>query len=99
MRVLALHLRYTLCNTGKHHCPRPRIRGNFSTSYADHYKNIKIEPGPLPRQEYRYEQRRYNPEALKTNYQDNFTPVQAEKYMDSPSKMESYGVYSLSIVE
>lgn len=39
---------------GKHQCPRPRIKGNFSTSYADHYKDIKIAPSNVPRLDYKY---------------------------------------------
>jgi hypothetical protein len=46
----------------------------------------------MPRQEYKYEQRHYNPEALKTNYQDTYVPQQINNFVDSPSKLESYGV-------
>lgn len=80
---------------GKHHCPRPRIKGSFSTSYADHYKDIKIAPSNVPRSDYKYEQRHYNPEALKTNYQDTYVPMQVNNFVESPSKLESYGVFSL----
>lgn len=33
---------------GKHHCPKPRIKGNFSTAYTDHYKNVKIPASKSP---------------------------------------------------
>lgn len=77
---------------GKHHCPRPRIKGNFTTSYGDHYKDIKIAPSNSPPQQFKYEQRHYNPEALKTNYQETYTPQKMNTLVDSPSKLESYGV-------
>jgi hypothetical protein len=41
-------------HVGKHQCPRPRIKGNFSTSYTDHYKDMKILPSNLPKQDYKY---------------------------------------------
>ena len=76
-----------LDNLGKHHCPRPRIKGNFSTSYADSYKNIKMTPAPLPTQNYKYEQRHYNPEALRTSYQDTYIPQKVNNFVDSPSRL------------
>jgi hypothetical protein len=46
-----MNLRYFV---GKHRCPRPRLKGNFSTSYTDHYKDIKIAPSNATRLEYKY---------------------------------------------
>jgi len=62
--------------SGNHKCPRPRIKGTFTTSYTDHYKDIKIGSSPAPKQDYRYEPRHYNPEALRTNYQETYVPMQ-----------------------
>ena len=45
---------------------------------------------------YKYEQRHYNPETLRTSYQDTYIPQQMKNnYMDSPSKLENVGVKSI----
>lgn len=51
MCLLAMYMWYLyhIYCIGKHHCPRPRVKGTFSTSYADHYKNIKIAQNNGPR--------------------------------------------------
>jgi hypothetical protein len=56
---------------GRHKCPRPKIKGEFETSYGSHYKNISIIPQPAQKQ-YRYEERHYNPSVLKTHYQEAY---------------------------
>ncbi len=40
----------SLFYSGRHKCPRPKIKGNFNTAYTEHYKDIKIAPsnGPKP---------------------------------------------------
>lgn len=88
MRMLTLYMWYYIVNNiGKHHCPRPRVKGNFSTSYADSYKDIKIVQPTAPRPEYKYEQRHYNPEAMKTSYQDTYIKPSQPANMDSPSRL------------
>lgn len=58
---------------GKHRCPRPIAKGQFETSYNNHYKNTHIIIPTNPPPSYVYQDRHYNPEALRTNYKESFT--------------------------
>lgn len=72
--------------------PNQQIRGIFETSYNDHYKNIKVTPSPILKQDYKYEQRHYNSDVLRTSYQNTYIPKEMNNLKDSSSKLEGYGV-------
>ena len=69
MHLRDVQLRYTLSDLGKHKCPRPRVKGEFETSYNNHYKNIQPLQRNMPHSQYQYQERHYNPDVLKTHYQ------------------------------
>jgi hypothetical protein len=49
------------------------VKGIFETSYNDHYKQFKYESlNSLPPKQYHYEIKHYNPDQLKSNYQENY---------------------------
>lgn len=86
-------------NLGKHHCPKPRVKGIFETSYQDHYKQFKYEGNnnPMARQ-YHYEMRHYNPDQMKSNYQETYVEKKMPTNPNEPYMPESsprrYGSFS-----
>ncbi len=54
---------------GKHQCPKPKIKGEYETSYLSQYKNIKYPPQLPAKDNYVYQERHYNPEVMRSNYQ------------------------------
>lgn len=84
-----MHLRYANCYLGKHQCPKPRAKGIFETSYQDHYKQFKYEGNnnPLGRQ-YHYEMKHYNPDQLKSNYQDTYIRKELPQGANEPYQAE-----------
>lgn len=83
-------------NVGKHHCPRPRIKGTYTTSYSSHYQNMPQLQKPPPQPEYQYQQRHYNPEDMRTSYQNTFTGEKVQS-IPPPSTLEHVGVHSRMI--
>ena len=72
MRLWTMLLRYPSLNLGNHKCPRKQIKGEFDTSYANHYKNFTIMPLPSSKPKVVVEDRHYNPESLRSNYQETY---------------------------
>lgn len=68
------------------------------TSYANHYQKYKVVPLVQPNQ-YKYSERHYNPQVLKTNYQQAYVPVAVEEPPMSRSRMSQVGVNFLLRVE
>lgn len=64
--------------TGKHHCPKPRAKSIFQTAYQDHYKEFKYEPSSYPPlRQHQYETKHFNPDHLRSNYQENYVKVES----------------------
>jgi len=61
-------------DSGKHKCPTKRIVGDFQTSYNNHYKNYIVNTLPY-HPKHNYNERHYNPETLRTNYQETYIPL------------------------
>lgn len=54
---------------GKHHCPKKMPKTDFETSYSRYYQKPKQIITTDQRPPFRYEERHYSPDVLKTNYQ------------------------------
>lgn len=94
MHLSDVQLRYKSRHLGKHKCPREYIKGDFQTSYASQYKDYKVIP-TAQTERYRYSERHYNPEVLRTNYQATYVPLEATEKTMSVSRLGSIGVFAL----
>lgn len=91
MYLSDVQLWYSGHHLGKHKCPREYVKGDFQTSYASQYKDYKVVT--VPQQEkYRYSERHYNPEVLRTNYQETYLPLELDEKTMSVSRLGSIGV-------
>ena len=68
--VRDLHLWYILSDLGMHHCPRPRLKGIFETTYKHDYRGYKPKPKAYPFSPPEYKMRHYDKESLETSYDE-----------------------------
>lgn len=93
MRLRTLLLRYPAPHPGSHKCPRQQLKGDFDTSYANHYKNFTVAP-QIVKPRHVVEERHYNPESLRTHYQEAYVERErAEPLVGSASRLENVGVF------
>jgi hypothetical protein len=68
------------------------VKGEFDTSYGSHYKNFAIVP-QVVKPKIQIEERHYNPESLKTNYQETYVEKErVEPATMTSSRLEKVGV-------
>lgn len=78
---------------GRHHCPFPKVKGNFETSYNSHYVPFEVSKAPYQMPPYSFNERHYAPEVLTSHYKENYKAVSLPHSGSSQTnRFESIGV-------